>query len=281
MKAVVVYTVLLFLAAVVPIARADYATTDVKGRWFDRIILFMFENHAYDEVIQNPHFSKFARMGRQFTKYFAVTHPSQPNYWTQTAGDFFGINSDSNFDLDKSNIVDLLDKKGITWKSYQEDYPGNCFTGRKSGKYYRKHNPFMSYDNIRNNATRCANIVNSNELDMDLANGTLPQYMYFTPNIENDAHNTNIKWGGKWLDGYLSPRVDKFPPGTLILITWDEDDYTEANMIDTVMFGSMIAAGSKDDQRYDHYSLLKTVEDNWHLGNLGRHDAHAVPFRFH
>jgi len=275
--ALVVYVVLLLLAAAVPAADG---TALVKGKWFDRIILFMFENHSYDEVVANTHFSKFAKMGTQFTDYYAVTHPSQPNYWCQTSGDFYGINSDSNFNLNKTNIVDLLDKKGLTWKSYQEDYPGNCYSGKKLGKYWRKHNPFMSYDNIRNNKTRCARIVNADELDADLANGTLPQYMYFTPNIDNDCHDTNIAFGGQWLDKFLTPRIAKFPAGTLIIISWDEDDYTEANRIDTAMLGSMITPGTKDNHRYDHFSLLRTVEDNWGLGNLGRNDATAAPFSF-
>ena len=51
-------------------------------------------------------------------------HPSQPNYWTMTAGDYFGHKSDANFDLNVTNIVDLLEAKGLTWKAYQEDYPG-------------------------------------------------------------------------------------------------------------------------------------------------------------
>lgn len=62
-------------------------------------------------------------------------------------------------------------------------YSGNCDSRTQVGKYFRKHNPFISFDNIRNNSTRCANIVNSAELDDDLASGNLPQYMYFTPNI--------------------------------------------------------------------------------------------------
>jgi len=250
----------------------------VKGKYFDRILIFMFENHAYDEVIQNPDFSKFAKMGRQFTNYYAITHPSQPNYWCQTAGDYFGINSDNNFDLDKTNIVDLLESKQISWKAYMEDYPGNCFAGQVQGPYYRKHNPFISYNNIRNNNARCSRIVNSVELDWDIGNGTLPQYMYFTPNILNDCHNTSIAYGGRWLNSYLTPRIAKLPQGTLVVITWDEDDYTESNKIDTCMFGSMIIPGTSDGNRYTHYSLLRTVEVNWGLGTLGRHDSGASHF---
>jgi len=253
----------------------------VKGKWFDRILIFIFENHAYDEVIRNPDFNSFARLGTQFTNYYAVTHPSQPNYWCQTSGDHYNIASDNVFNLDKSNIVDLLDSKHVSWKAYMEDLPSTpCFAEARSGKYYRKHNPFVSYDNIRNNRTRCERIVNSQQFDVDLNSGNLPQYMYFTPNIDNDCHDTNITFGGKWLRGYLEPRLARLPRGTLVVITWDEDDYTEENKIDTCMFGSMVAPRSRDNTYYDHFSLLRTVEDNWELGTLGRHDSTAVPFAF-
>jgi len=241
----------------------------------------MFENHAYDEVVTNPNFSKFAAMGVQFTDYYAITHPSQPNYWCQIAGSHFGVNSDSNYNWDYSNLIDLLEAKFVPWKAYMQDYPGNCYSGATQGKYYRKHNPFISFDDVRNNATRCSRIVNANQLDSDLASGNLPQYMYFTPNIDNDAHNTNISFAGTWLNGFLSPRLNLFPKGTLFVITWDEDDYTEENKIDTAMFGSMLTVpGQKDNNYYNHYSLLATVEHNWNLGNLGRNDATAKPFLF-
>jgi len=110
-----------------------------------------------------------------------------------------------------------------------------------------------------------------------LANGSLPQYSYFTPNIDNDAHNTNIAFGGKWLDGFLTPRLSKFPARTLFVVTWDEDDATEGNRIDTFIWGSMVSIGSSNT-KYTHYSLLRTVEDNWALGNLARNDATAIPF---
>jgi len=240
----------------------------------------MFENHAYDEVIKDPNFSKYAKLGVQFTDYYAVTHPSQPNYWCQTAGDYWGMHSDDNHDLAVTNIVDLLEAGGVTWKAYMQDYPGNCYAGASQGKYYRKHNPFISYNDVRNNRTRCARIVNADQLDADLASGDLPQYMYFTPNIDNDAHNTNISFAGTWFNSYISPRMMKFPKGTLFIVTWDEDDYTEENKIDTYMWGSMLAAGAQDSTYYTHYSLLATVERNWNLGNLGRNDAWAQRFNF-
>jgi len=66
----------------------------------------------------------------------------------------------------------------------------------------------------------------------------------------------------------------------LTIVTWDEDDYTEQNKIDTYMLGSMVQPLTNDGASYNHYSLLRTIEDNWQLGNLGRNDAQATPFKF-
>jgi hypothetical protein len=253
------------------------------GKWFDRIFIVQFENHAEDEVIKDPNFAKYMKMGRGCLNYFAITHPSQPNYWSQVAGSFFGKNVDSNVDLNETNLVDLMEPKGVTWKLYQEDYPGNCDPRESVGKYYRKHNPLISFDDVRMNPKRCANIVDDKAFDADLAAGTLPQYMYFTPNIDNDAHNTNIAYGGKWLDGFFSPRLAKFPPKTLVVVTWDEDDFTEGNKILTFFLdpqGSIFKPGTTDSTKYTHYSLLATVEENWQLGNLGRGDKGATVFNF-
>lgn len=253
------------------------------GKWFDHIIIFMFENHAEDEVIKDPNFSKYTKMGRGLEKYYAITHPSQPNYLTITSGDYYKENTDANVNLDKTNIVDLLEKKGLTWKGYMEDFPGKCNPAKSVGKYYRKHNPFMSYNNIRTDTKRCANIVDTPQLDLDLKSGKFPNYSMLSPNIDNDAHNTNITFGGKWLDAFMGPRLNKFPARTLIVVTWDEDDYTEENKVLTFLLdpnGNIFKAGTVDDTEYNHYSLLKTVEENWDLGDLGRNDVKAMPFNF-
>jgi len=254
------------------------------GKYFDRILIIQFENHAEWEVIRDPNFDKYTKMGRGCLNYFAATHPSQPNYWAQVAGDYFNIHSDENHDLAETNLADLMEDKGVTWKAYQEDYPGNCRPDEVIGRYARKHNPFISFDSVRTNKTRCANIVNSEEFDVDLKSGKMPQYSYFTPNLDNDAHDTNITFGGKWLDAFLTPRLSSLPAKTLVVVTWDEDDLTEENKILTFFLdsprGSMFKSGSTDNNKYNHYSLLATVEDNWDLGNLGRHDKGASIFNF-
>jgi len=174
-----------------------------------------------------------------------------------------------------------MEAKHISWKAYEEDYPGKCNAAANVGKYYRKHNPFISFNDIRTNATRCAKIVNAEEeFDADLNAGRLPQYSYYTPNIDHDGHNTGLTVAGQFLHSFLSTRITKFPKGTLIIITWDEDDDKHANHIYTALLGSMIPPGTTDGTHYTHYSFLRTVEDNWDLGSLRRNDATATPFKF-
>ena len=183
----------------------------------------------------------------------------------------------------QSSVFDLFEAGGVSYKGYMEAYPGNCAPDESIGTYYRKHNPLISFNSIRNNATRCAKIVNSAEFDTDLDAGSLPNWSYFSPDINNDGHNTNVKYAGQWLDSFLQPRLSKFPAGTLIVLSWDEDDYTEQNQILVSLLdpqGSIFTAGTKDKRPYNHYSLLATIERNWALPNLGREDATASVFVF-
>jgi len=92
---------------------ASFSTAVVTGKWFDYIFIIQFENHSYDEVIQDPNFTKYRNLGTIFTQYYAITHPSQPNYWCQVAGDYFNTNSDGLFNWPDSNLADLMDAKKL------------------------------------------------------------------------------------------------------------------------------------------------------------------------
>jgi len=181
--------------------------------------------------------------------------------------------------LTQSNLADLMDNKHISWKTYQEDYPDSgCFVGEAHGQYQRKHNPFISFTSISENATRCANIVPSRQLDIDLKDGRLPQYSFYTPDMQNDGHDTTISFAGTYLATFFKDRLAQFPAGTLIVVTWDEDWYRDSNRVYTILLGSMIPPNATDSTPYTHYSLLRTCEDNWDLGTLNRFDNTAIPF---
>ncbi|KAI8868675.1 phosphoesterase-domain-containing protein [Ramicandelaber brevisporus] len=250
----------------------------VPGKHFDRVFIVIFENMAYKNVTADPYFAGVAKQGLLLTNYFAVTHPSEPNYVALTYGSTANITDDAKYDIQGKSIVDLLEAKGVSWKSYQEAYPGDCFKGESSGTYRRKHNPFISFVNVQNNADLCAKIVNSDQLATDLAANTVPQYSFYTPDMNNDGHDTNTTYASKWLQGFL-PKLTtnkQLMENTAVVLTFDEDDYNGTNQVYTAVLGKGVKAGSTDGNKYDHYSLLRTIEDNFELGNLGRNDANAT-----
>jgi acid phosphatase len=142
----------------------------------------------------------------------------------------------------------------------------------------RKHEPFISFLNVQKDPKRCAKIVNSNQLPADVAAGQLSQYSLYIPDLKNDAHDTGVAYASKWLEGFLTPLLanPSFTRNTLVVVTFDEDQGgTATNQIYTVLLGDPVKPGVVNNTLYNHYSLLRTIEDNFKLGNLGREDSKA------
>ncbi|KAJ3290754.1 hypothetical protein HDU79_002968 [Rhizoclosmatium sp. JEL0117] len=241
------------------------------------VMIVVLENRDESEVLQNAYMTQLKERCYYLSNMFGVSHPSQPNYLAMISGSTQGCIDDSDVDYKTKSIVDLLEAKGLTWKSYQEDYPGSCFTGSAYSQYRRKHNPFISFTNIRENATRCANIINSSQLDIDASNDALPNYMFYTPGMDDDGHDTTVDYAASWLQKFLEPKlVDPAYSTTLFMITHDESRSVSPNHIYTVLIGAGIkGVGFVDETYYDHYSLLATTEALFGLGCLDQNDATA------
>jgi len=256
-----------------------------SGKWFERIVVINLENTDYTDAMAVPYLRKLASEGVLLTNYYAISHPSQPNYITQVYGSLNGIQDDNVHDIEGKSLVDLLEAKKISWKTYQESYPGNCFVGPMTAdhRYQRKHNPFLMMNSVHGTEL-CKKVVDEKQLDIDIKANQVPQLVYYTPDMNNDGHDTDVAYAADWLESFLTPRrnVPAFADGTLFFVTFDEqEDYSGDNKVYAVMFGQPVKkrTGTKDAQRYSHYSLLRTIEDNWGLGSLGRNDTIAKPFR--
>ena len=251
----------------------------VSGPAFKRIFIVLFENVAVQDALKQPFMKQLVSQGGYLSNFFAETHPSEPNYVALVSGSTYGISDDGTYNLPDQHIGDLLEAKGHSWKSYLEDYPGNCFAGSSSGEYVRKHSPFISFTNVSGNKTRCnAHLVNSSALDTDIQNGTLPDYAFYAPGLKNDGHDTDIQFADQWLSSTFGPRLNdpKFIDGTLFVVTFDEDDGGAGNQIYTVMVGAGVKLGTTSSAIYNHYSILRLVENNFSLGNLGTGDVTAA-----
>jgi hypothetical protein len=255
---------------------AGICNAQVQGKHFDRAIFVLFENTDYRDALNQQFFAELAGKGASFSNFTAETHPSQANYISLTSGDENGVRGDGSVDLDVKNVVDLLEAKGLTWKVYAEDYPGNCFKGATSGDYARKHNPFISYLDIQKTPARCANIVSADQFDIDAQAGKLPNYVFFIPNNQSDGHDTGVSYADRWYQQKFGNYVadPKFMAGTILITTFDEG--VQSNQVYTSIVGPKVRNLLESD-KLSHYSLLRLIEENWDLGTLGKKDSTAVP----
>ncbi|RJE23997.1 acid phosphatase [Aspergillus sclerotialis] len=219
-----------------------------------------------------------------------------------------GVFDDDDHNTGQMSIIDLFEpaswatsiisqdsranlSTGITWKAYMEGYKplanGKCnpYHEDEETYYVRKHNPFMSFNNIRNNTSRCQNIVNAEQhFAKDVALGrNAPQYMYYTPNMLNDAHDTNVSYASHDIRKVVNTMVDnkEFMENTLIIVTFDENDifaeenWGTPNLIYTVLLGNdtLQCYNCQDQQFYNHFSQIVTLEKNWDLPYIPQPDG--------
>jgi hypothetical protein len=138
--------------------------------------------------------------------------------------------------------------------------------------------PFLSFQSIQVNSTRCGYVVPATQFKIDWKSRQLPNYSFYSPNMNDCGHDTSLKFASKWLRSFLEPILNdsKGMAGTVIQITFDEAvPETGDNHIYTVLIGPMVAPGLTINTAYNHYDMLRTAEHNFRLGTLGRRDKKA------
>lgn len=248
---------------------------------FKHIFVIVLENKEYQQVIgksDTPYLNSLAQEYGLATNYYGVRHPSLPNYLALTGGSTFGVKSDcTDCFLDQHNIVDQLETGGKTWKAYIESMPSACFVGDAPPLYRQKHNPFIYYDNIRTDPARCQNVVPFADFARDLAANSLPDFIWITPNMCDDSHDCPAKNSDAWLKTWV-PQILAAPAWKdqgVLFVTYDEGKSTasccqegQGGHIGTLVISPLGRPGYQSPQAYDHYSLLRTIEDAWGLPAL-------------
>jgi len=316
------------------------------GAPLDHIFVIMLENHSQSSVIGDPNAPYLTSLASKYAMadhYYGVTHPSMPNYIASIAGDNFGLQDDNDqnvVNLDRPNLVDQLEAKHLKWGAYMDTLPDNkldrfgpVVNGTAVSLYAKKHNPFVLFDDVKNNPARMAQVKDYSALSTDLNSPGAPQFVWISPNQCNDMHGgvytavpghseTPCPYGSTKddaNDAALKQKADVFVHGAVdtithsrawtkhsaIVIVTDENDFTgnaetggwesaagccdspyvpagdprvSASWPGGTYGGGLIPAivvtadGPRhfvDHTPYNHYSLLTTIEDNWHLGHLG------------
>ena len=182
---------------------------------------------------------------------------------------------------------------------------------RKTALYASKHSGFLNFASVQDDPHRAARIVGFDQLEADLAADALPSFALIVPNQCNEMHG--LKGANVPADcdganvGPLIARGDrvvgdlvrklqataawKSPQNVAIVITFDEGSGKTregccavtpdapsnfgGGHIPTIVITNHGPRGVTDDTPYNHYSLLRTMQDAFGLKPYLGHAADA------
>jgi phosphatidylinositol-3-phosphatase len=248
---------------------------------FSKVIVILMENEEYSSIIGDPsapYINSLAAGGALATQYDAVSHPSLPNYLALTGGSTFGVTTDCTPGPSCTggrSVVEEMAAAGIGWRAYMEDMPGPCAQA-DSGQYVVHHDPFVYYNGVV--AGSCNDVVPATQLPGDIAAGALPPFTWLTPNLCNDMHDCSVAVGDAYLAGIVPQLLGTLGPDGALFLVWDEGTSNThgGGQVTMVAAGSGVKKGYRSSLPYDHYSLLRTIEDAWGLPQLSN-SAAATP----
>jgi hypothetical protein len=271
---------------------------------FDRVVIIVLENSDYELASQDKNLSDLAAAGASFTNFHALFHPSYPNYLAMIAGTDFGIHNRGrlladnqvNFpaDAEHRTIADRLLAVGLDFKQYAEELPDLPCPWKISsqrmpdqrGNYARRHVPFLSFGEVQEKVCDRVIRVDSTKPDnffvQDARKG-LVAYSFYTPNMNHDGHDTSAHFAAAWVKKFLDETFpEKLRQGTLVIVTFDESGGNQDNRIFTLFLGDMVKPANQQDPQvlarpYTHYSILRTIEENFGLEPLTPNDRAATP----
>jgi acid phosphatase len=241
------------------------------------------ENRSYEHIVGSasmPYLNGLLAKGGVATQFYSNEHGSLENYLIVTSGQYLTHNNDTLAVFNVDNIERHLLTNGKTFKSYAQTLPYAGYTGLYSGAYMKRHAPLPYYTDMANSSLLMHH-VSTTEMAKDIANGTLPNFAFITPDGDHDMHNCGTNLGAclwtadQWLKSNIGPLLATAPfqpGGDGVLIIWaDEADLSTDNRcsatvltgcgghILVAMIGPQVKAGYKSVTTYHHPSVLRTM----------------------
>jgi hypothetical protein len=172
-------------------------------------------------------------------------------------------------------------------------------------QYATRHNPFVYFHSIIDDTALCdSHVVNLNLLSQDLSSiASTPNYVFITPDLCADGHDATCAdpkrpGGYAGIDDFLKtwvPRITGSPAfrqdNGLLLINFDESSTSDTSSCcgeiagpnspspgiggpgggktGAVLLSPCIRPGTVSSVSYNHYTMLRSVEDIFGLSHLG------------
>jgi phosphatidylinositol-3-phosphatase len=235
------------------------------------VIVIWLENREASSVTSTsmPYLWRLSRTYGHADRYYAVTHPSLPNYLAFWSGSTQGVTNDGVYNLAGSSLSSQMAAAGKSWRTYAQDYPttAGCHTGISytglvdgwgvAGTYVRRHVPAMTFTSVSRTA-QCANIQPLARFDPSV------NLAFVVPNLCNDMHDCSLATGDTFLKAFV-PHVLSAPDWahTLLVVTFDEGT-TSTNGGGRVFtaVARLGLSGVASSVTHSHYGLLRTIESS-------------------
>jgi acid phosphatase len=221
-------------------------------------VVVVMENHSYTDIIDNPaapFINTLAGRGALLTRSYAITHPSEPNYLALFSGSTQGIADDGcPYRFGTPNLAADLIAAGQSFAGYAEDLPGPGAPDCSLGDYARKHVPWADFSNVPGSVSLPFTSFPATDF------ARLPTVSFVIPNLCHDMHDCSVAVGDAWLRAHLGGYADwAMSHDSLLILTWDEDDGSQANHIVTIFAGQRVRPG-RYAEPVTHYGVLATIE---------------------
>ncbi len=267
---------------------ADFPTT------IQHVVVIMDENKEWSTVWEHgPYEVSLARTYANLSQFYAIRQASWPSYVAATSGDTPPAGPTP---INVQNLADLTTAHGETWAQWSESAVGTCDrTDNVAHLYDTAHVPFVWYDDVYGNSAECnADVVpmTLTQMQTAFASGTLPNYLFITPNVYDDGHTysrtctpgvTNqpiaeTECADAWLQALLNPLIGNTPlfAHTAVFITYDQTQTSDnsgsivgasGGHVYASVVSPVVIPGYSATTPYTDTNLLTTTE--WLLGLPG------------
>jgi Phosphoesterase family len=165
-------------------------TSDVGQ--LDHVFLIYMENKGVDDIVGSPnapYINSLINTEDYADNYYALGHPSDPNYFRVMGGSDFGIdyNPAGNV-IDAPSLMQEMDQAGISWAGYAQSmpFPGDLVS---SGNYAVDQLPFAQFSYVYDNtpAYLQEHLLPLTQLSTNLEDpNTFPEFTWIAADEDNN-----------------------------------------------------------------------------------------------